>query len=432
MVALAEVYRSLTSPRTGYVRQVFELPRLYGGTSIFVSSAFCNDPRVFEQLESRTLGQTMMVGGAGLSREECLWASLGEAIERCAAMVNPIAIEPARYLRGAFQDLKDRAVDPSRFILLSDEQYADTACRYRPPRQDVSRYWTWAVNPRSGERALVPAFLVWIWSRVEDREEVLAQSVSSGLACGQTSAQAQLSGTLEVIERDAFMTMWLLRRAPSRIKLTPELLQSLDPALLPLLRPQGLNVTLMDLTTDIGVPVIMAVIRTSDDSRLVVGAAASLDLGRAIRKAVVEAHHCWSWVLQMSPAELPDPAAFTSFEQHVRYHLDARNADDSRFLFGGELVERTVRPVPAGHEQQLAEVLRHLERAGYDAYFVDITPRDVDQLGLIVGRTLIPGLHPLACGTANYALDRRRLTRVAEHFNIDVPEPLNTTPHPFP
>jgi ribosomal protein S12 methylthiotransferase accessory factor len=87
---------------------------------------------------------------------------------------------------------------------------------------------------------------------------------------------------------------------------------------------------------------------------------------------------------------------------------------------------------PADRAAQLAGVVRALDRAGYDPVFVNLTTADVDQLGLVVGRVVVPGLHPIASGLANMPLETRRLRKVARRWDWAFPDRLNAAPHPFP
>ena len=204
-----------------------------------------------------------------------------------------------------------------------------------------------------------------------------------------------------------------------------------DSRVLALLRHDGLDIQLRDLTTDIDVPVILAVVRWKNGTRTAVGAASNPDIRLAVRKAVIEAHHsCWWGCHLEHVTECKDRSEVQSFEDHARFYLESLNQTYLDFLDDGPSVEANLTGLERA--QGVADIARRLEDSGYRSYYADLTTEDIFSLGVRVGRALVPGLHPLGAGVTNYSLDQRRLRRVCRHWNRRFPEKLNTAPHPFP
>ena len=211
-----------------------------------------------------------------------------------------------------------------------------------------------------------------------------------------------------------------------------DLFEHLDPRVVPLLGDPLLRTDLRLLTTDLETQTVLALVGPIRGGRRVVGAAAHPDISVAIRKAVIEAHHTWAWSLHLGGL-LAAPAApdIDSFAKHVRFYLEAENQQRLAFLDDGEAVD----PPWATFDTvdiELRWMLDDLAKAGHQALFIDLTTRDIAELDLHVGRVIVPGLHPLSCGTRFSCLDDRRLRRIAQAWTIPMPPTLNLDPHPFP
>ena len=76
-----------------------------------------------------------------------------------------------------------------------------------------------------------------------------------------------------------------------------------------------------------------------------------------------------------------------------------------------------------------------MAKAGYDAFAVDLTTIDVDDLGFKVVRVVIPGFQPLDINHNHRHLGGHRLQQIADRFGrteCPLHEMLNPLPHPFP
>lgn len=366
--------------------------------------------------------------GAGGDRVSALWATVGEACERYA-----MQLDAGRGALSALEaELEGEIVSPSRFILFSDEQYRDPTFPFVRYNAAKSLQWRQALNLAKDQWAWVPA--QFISGPLERPEfQILDTMYSTGCAAGSSPAHAVNTGLREVIERDAFMCHWLMRRTPRRIP-TEYALQHSPEWLRTLLTWSGVEVELLWLDTDHGVPVVLSLVLPKRKPGVAIGASCHADWRVALEKAVVEAFHTMNWIIDMSRwgQQPPARAEVMDFSDHVAFYLDPSRHGDVGFLRGGTLHEPPVVETPDAFGTQTAWMVERLTRVGLNAYAVPLTPPDLEAVGIHAARVIVPEAHPLHCGVDREHLDPRRLESVAAALGEKVPSRLNHDLHPFP
>ena len=139
--------------------------------------------------------------------------------------------------------------------------------------------WAPAVDLLCRETWHVPAAMVYvpyIYHRGQG-DSPIAQSISTGLACHCSYAEAAITAICEVIERDAFTITWQAMMAHPKIRV--ESLSARNRDLVSRFERAGYTVTLFDMTTDVGVPTVLAVSQGTlpDAPPLVPAGSSSLD-----------------------------------------------------------------------------------------------------------------------------------------------------------
>jgi ribosomal protein S12 methylthiotransferase accessory factor len=322
------------------------------------------------------------------------------------------------------------AIDPRGFIFYTDRQYRSEAFPYKRFDPDAIYSWTDATDLRTGEHRLAPMQVAALGSDLHPQEMLLCQPISTGIAAHSQRARALLTALLEVVERDAFMGMWQLRRPPPRIEIDEGLKRDVGPRVAALLDHSELSIDLYDLTTDNGVPVVLCKIGRAAPAACVVGASARLLRSEAIAKAAIEAWHTWAWAMTLERDPAVPADQITDFEHHVRHYFEPDNQVLVAFLDQGERV--IARAIGDDGPRSLEELVERLGEHGHGVFSVDLTSPDVADLGFVVFRVLVSEMQPLACGVGNYPLDPRRLRTIAAHWRMCVPKSLNADPHPFP
>lgn len=320
--------------------------------------------------------------GKGETAQAARLSAIMEAIERVSAEQLP----EARPLRASYRELRSgqAVVDPRDFDLPFDTTFTE------------GKTFTWAraTELQRGEPALVAADLV-----LSPALEGITSGVeTNGLASGNTITEAVAHALYEVIERDAYSreTFHLLHHDPLASRSRP--IRVIGLGSLPVearqwvqaLRAQQLRVILQDLTTELGVPVIMATVLDlgfpGSEGGLITaaGLGASLDAERALMRALTEA-------VQSHTATLL--GARDTFEGLRR--VPERPAMLSRrvdLLFAEPTMTFAELPSRGSGDlhDDVLELLARLRAVGHDRCFVvDLTRPD---LGVPVVRVLVPGL----------------------------------------
>jgi ribosomal protein S12 methylthiotransferase accessory factor len=427
--------RSFVSPLTGVVRGLSETLAAPGELRLVSIGCELAEgvPTIGTQLESYT-------GSEHWSRAAAEAAAIGEALERYSGSYIP----HERVVVTSAADLGDEAVDPNRFALFSDDQYACSGFPFQRFRPETVVGWVEGFSVPDGRRAFLPAQLVFMpWERCRPDEVRVGHATSSGLACAATLEEAILTGLLEVVERDAVMLTW-----HNRLSL-PLLDWSGDDELVRLDRryfaPSGLRYSAVDLSIFLDVPTVLGVVHGPPGclGALGVGAASAPRVADAWRKALAEAFSVCRWVADRAleePELLGRPAnSIQSFDDHTLYYADEERARLASFLdAAGEGRDAAgVEPLEGDNVLELIEaVCSRLAARGASAYAVDVTSPDVAAAGLSVVHVLAPELCQLDVVEGARFLGGTRLYDAAFEVGL-VPRPLapvdlNPDPHPFP
>ena len=371
--------------------------------------------------------QANFTHGSGESEEVARAVAVVEAIERYCGLFPP---QPD--IISSFADLDGAALLPTELPLFSPAQYARPDFPYRPFEPDLVLGWTWGWNVSRGERTLVPSAAVWYGA-----EDLLVGETSNGMAAHSGRGQALQNGILELIERDAFMIHWLHRMSPPRFD--RERLRGDVAAMVDRVEEQGYTVVLADITTDLNVPVVLAlgVHELGKRPALLVGAGASLEVATALHHAVRELYAAATGITgdwQLRPPLSVDEVV--ELEDHRRAYEHPDWLPYASFLWAGPVTKEPPGGRPSGPSPLgLRGLVEQLARKGHDAIGVDVSTPEVARCGVRVVRAIVPGLQPLAFGT-RVRLGGRRLYEAPSRMDGARPvlteAQLNAVPHCFP
>ncbi|MFD1640344.1 YcaO-like family protein [Halohasta litorea] len=419
--------QSIADPETGIITGVRRVPVPPGEPAI---ESYVVDREDFAPL---TDGEAMAhnEGGCGFDREGALVATYGEAIERyCGCVYRADAFRTASYA-----DLAEPALDPTAVVNFSSRQRAamgglDSLCGVN---DELS--WIAGENLATEANTAIPAQLVYL-SYPTSAEPFIRNPISTGLAAGSSRAMAIRNAVCEIVERDAFM-IWYLTETELPV-IDPETAPPRIRRLVDRVTAHGLELTLLDATTDLGVPVAIAVVVDREHRPAVTVAAASGPEATAVLESALEEviqTRLWG-VRQLDlehSAEIPHDEITSYTERGLFWSPHDRIADLDFWIDSSR--ETTVDAF-AADELSSNEVVDRITAAGYDCYGVDVTTRDIAGLGFTVQRVIAPRLQPL------YLLERLRYLGGDRLFEVPVEmgyretQPteaaLNTVPHPFP
>ena len=433
---LFDVLDYLVDHRVGIVKMVGEAPLEPGAPDFFHCYAQACNTGAFVLQENFA-----SCGAASTDRQVARARAIGEAIERyCAAIYDPDELPLTSYREARFP-----CVPPNEWALYSPEQYQEEAFQFVPFNGDTPVRWTPSVDLLTQQTIYAPAAMVYIpyFFYLSTGELPIAQPISTGLACHCSLAEATVSAICEVIERDAFMITWQARLAPAHIRIetvpeeTREMVRRFELA--------GYTIDLLDVTTDVRVPTVLATCRNSSPQApgFVVSAATARTPLAAARKSLEELEHTRAWcrtILVNQPRLDPGEGYKNVVDQttHLNFWCDQKHLPLADFLFTSERYVDLDDVGDSGAKDcrdDLEYLTARVRTLGHRLLVSEVTTSDVRELGLRVVRAIIPGFHPFFVGHRYRVLGGRRLWEVPRRLGfsgIIKKGRDNPVPHPYP
>lgn len=336
-------------------------------------------------LKSDQWGVKRVVSGRGFNPEDAASRCMFEAVERHSAVYS----SSLEVIRSSSSDLASKAVDPKQLLQISDDQYARRedwntrveAVHHIPKRFDETQTigWVSAQSLSSESEKFIPVAYCSL-GYPKARDEGFPIPDSSGLAAGSTFDDAAERGLLELIERDA-AAIWWYNRLPM-----PAL--AFDTAALSFWRPFvewtmrcGRQFWLLDLTSDLGVPVVAAVSCNEQGRDLSFGFGASNSPENAAESAMGE---------------------MVQFEATKKYHLNQGPALYPHFLtwcqtasindYAFVVPTSPLRGILNARPLSIETMVDRLARKGLDAFAFAFPSASQD---INVVRTIVPGIRSI-------------------------------------
>jgi thiazole/oxazole-forming peptide maturase SagD family component len=245
---------------------------------------------------------------------------------------------------------------------------------------------TAAKDLRTDETVSVLAQEVFLDGASVLSEPLVHDANSTGCAVGPNREKATITALWECVERDAVALWWHGHMPPGPLSL--DLIDSRQPRLYWWLHQRARSTMLLDLTTDIGLPVVAAVSSDPDGRLVAMGSAARSTLSDATLAAITEMVQTEVSLEQAREAEHPE---FAAWQAH------ASTTTQAQFQPGGA---KAAAPVPVAKPDGL---LHRLDQLGHRALAVELTLPD-DPLPCM--RVLVPGLCAMAGRTDTPRFER--------------------------
>lgn len=413
MNELDQTLSRLVNFECGLITYISEVPTQACEPPVQIYLAEYQDPVVIDgQSRPRIPNTARQASGAGLTRTEALWSTIGEALERYSASLHGHIrrhVATANEVPGG-RDYLDR------LILFAEQSYADGTMSFAPPDPEILRDWVMARHVVTGEIAAVPASLALMGFDAPRESDILDRTYSTGLACHKTETLATLSALHELIERDAYGSYWLTGVAP--LRLSDALVRAhLPAAFVGAIERLRCDMRVLALPTNLRTPVFVTVVRVPGGG-IATGASCHLDPRQALTKAVVEAFHTFNWCLDMKRLgrHIDDPTEIDDFKDHVAWYLDPERS--ARYRWVSQAMDEIgafpdawapIRACELPPAEQVSILARRMEDAGFQPLMIDLTPPDVASAGFRVVRGFCAGLQPLSAGYSAVHTDSRRL-----------------------
>ncbi|WP_371497200.1 TOMM precursor leader peptide-binding protein [Kitasatospora sp. NBC_00374] len=337
-------------------------------------------------------------GGKGATELDARVSALCEALERESGRLH--GDEPR--IRDTLRGLGEAALPPNSCQLYHERQYRDRAqwniahgsyqriCEPLDERTPLD--WTPVWSLTGGRQRLLPTAMLFYGSHQPGDDARYARADSNGCAAGGTLEDAVLRGFLELVERDAVALWWYNRTRQPAVDLSALGDPWID-EVARLHRGQGRELWALDLTADLGVPVVAVLSRRRQGPTedILFGFGAHFAFPEAVRRAVAEVNQLLPAVAPAGPGgpprySLQDPAALhwwrtATVDRHPYLLPDPEQ----------RAVRPSDRPSPAGtgtrsDVETAGELVR---RHGMELLVLDQTRADI---GLPVVRVIVPGL----------------------------------------
>ncbi len=380
--------------------------------------------------------------GAGVSTdpERAAIKAVGECVERyCSSMYyeEDLVLATQNDWNGESINLQDLA-------LFSANQYAQPDFLFPQLTPDLSLYWTQGFSLSRDNPIWIPASLVYLPYLYAREEPIFHQQISTGLACGPNLPAAIYRGILEIIERDAFMIVWLNRLPCPTLDL-----EGIDDPVINDLRVQierlPIECHIKVMTLDIKVTAILALFEKESRPYTGLGMAVDLDPIQALRRALEEMLLVYlgqSRYCRENPVYNRDPEyKNVDLPTHhgIIHAMEPELLETLKFLKSKEKTV-TINDLPNYPHQNSVEdckfLVELLRKSNLETHVMNLTTIDINDVGFKVVRVVIPGMQPLDLEHTCPHLGGKRLYEVPKKLGL-VKESLkenemNPNPHPCP
>ncbi|MGB6624073.1 MAG: YcaO-like family protein [Candidatus Acidiferrales bacterium] len=323
--------------------------------------------------------------------------------------------------------------NPEDSQFYDQEQISRPAFPFRSYSSDHPLGWVEVLDLTSGKPVLAPAQLLVVgyMLRVDEGEKRLNMAVTTGTAAHTDPEKALTSAVLELIQMDTAMGYWYSDRTAPAIVLDDRmcLLQTI---LTDTATQNAYEIRFHYLSSpDFPVHVVACILlnRHAEIPACAVGIACDFGLQMACYKAFLEAsaipHLALIGIMRSPQLEKIDPFKITDLDTNVVYYAHPENRATLEKQFPRETTVRAAElpRFSKSFREGLRSVLNVFRDAAMPLYFIDLTTRDIRDLGFCVYRVFSPDLLTL-CFPSFPAKAHRRFVAYGgvkhEH------------PHPYP
>lgn len=356
--------------------------------------------------------------GCGISenRDEAIKIALGELIER----YDVIQVQPRlkKLIKSAFSTISDKAVDPEKFNYFNLYKKNDEIL------------WAEGTDFFSKKKVYLPANICYTIKG----EPFFYQSTSNGVAIQTSFEKAAKAAIFELIERDSLLCHWYLKSSPPQFDLDSLKEDTFLYPCIEKLERINVEINLLDITTDIGVPATAIVAVFKDMDMFSVSHAAGTDLRKVIKKNFEELlQFTHDLHLYEKPDKKMGPEDVRLFKDTFDYWACKDNAmQEIEFLLSGPKtsLQQAMDQYKAVKADTLDELRKLLAGKGIEIYLYNLTSALSKELGLKTIRAVSPQLIQLYIGYQNRYQHHPGIDRFAKYKGIDN-YTINKEPSPF-
>lgn len=357
------------------------------------------------------------VSGTGVSiksKEIALLKCLAEAIERYSLCIN-------KEVKISYININNKSV----WHTLKSES-----------RKITCPGWVKGLDLTTNKPVDIPAQLIYLDYKNRENEKLITQRLSTGAAFGSTRYSTLLRGIYELVERDAFLTVFLNQISATQIRLRGKTANEII-KLIKNIEKYNLEVKIFDIKNDLGIPTFACMIidKTGFGPSCSFGLKSSLNENKAILGAIEESLHIRLWVRsrmveQKFKQKSNKASVVSSQEDRMMYWAPIDQLKKLDFLLSPVKKTRNYSENRLNETAELQKVLSLFKKKKYHVYYCDVAPGEIKEMGGFIYKVVIPSLQPFYIDEKLKVINQNRLVDVAKYFNKSVTKP-NPIPHPF-
>lgn len=275
--------------------------------------------------------------------------------------------------------------------------------------------------------AYIPAQLLYLNYIKKNKERVLSPIISTGASAGFDHESTVLRGICEVVERDAFMTIYLNKISVPQIRISTINNDEVN-SLNTLLKRYLLELHVFDFTNDLKIPVYVSIIvdRTGKGPAVSVGAKCGFHTIDSIIGSIEEAFMARLWLKKRANIFVAGKNSLPWWPMSWWPVSMIKKLD---FLLKDSTVVPFIKKW-SPQKDELDNALKCLKEKKHGVYCSDVTLPNFKKNRLYSVKILIPSLQPLYLDIKNKKINNARLNEVALYFGIKRRR-INTIHHPF-
>lgn len=329
--------------------------------------------------------------------------------------------------------LGNRVLHPNRFCYITNEQLKEENYANFSYDENEKFYWTECRNIENDQMTYIPAQLVYCPYKYSD-EKTICLPISTGSALGLTKTEAIYKGLCEVVERDAFITNYLLSIRPKKIifkSSTPKIRKYLA-----IFSKYRLQIDLYLLESDLEIPTVLTIIRDNHvtTSAVSIGLKTEIDIEKAIIGSIEEAFQIRTWIRRCLLLQNFRGDTYTEKVtlRRALFWSNPKNTHLLDFIFKTKgitvLTSKIITKYSKyNYEKKLLLLKDILKLNKLDAYYKEITHPSLNNTVVTVIKTFIPSLQPHYIDDEYPYHGGLRLKKLRAKYKASI----NLIPHPF-
>lgn len=335
---------------------------------------------------------------------------------------------PKTLIQARFTDLND-AIDPRGVIQFHPAQYRMKWFPFKPFEEQSEHEWTTGCDEKTGSAVQILADLAYF--PYFPKTPYHAYANSSGVAAHPDRAKAVEISTLELVERDSFMSVYL-----TRVDMPSVLEQTLPESIrrrIRELRKVGFRVMIKDHSLDLA-PVVTVIAQSEELECTTCASCANFDAELAIDHALMEVEAFVLSRLERGRAERLKPTMVEMPVDHGNLY------DQKRYFRRADFLIQSRKKIACQNIGNRAtrswqDLLERFSEKGWRHLTIPMHLSDKygGNDGLHIIRSIVPGMIPMTFGYRQEPAGMERIYTIAREFGngrISYGD-LTKFPHPF-